>query len=828
MFNTIKKAAQNALGRMGWKIAAAKTIPNATPSLIINNVEVRPIERQTQDIKKWRNALISAEGYIQQRYPLYDLYSEVLLDGFLATLIAKRIAAITNTPLTFQIEGEVQDDIVALTQKSFFADLVREILNARFYGHSLIDLQWQAPNSDKPSQTVLVPRKHVKPRYGIVIKSQWDTEGVDYRAKPYSDTCIEIGEPEDLGILLMCCPYVIYKRGNFGDWAEFAEVFGMPFRWATYNNEQSRIILEEALDKAGSAGYVVAPSDANLQFLQHGAQSGTDIFARLNDACNEELSITVLGNSMTTTEAKSSGFAQAKTHQTGQNELHQDDRMFVIRALNELLTPYLEKIGYKTKGGSWGFQETDGLTLTERLDLDIKINAVAPIDQDYWYEKYKVPKGTPAVIEKETKDKPPSGGLGVKKKPSKNLTDLSQYYQLHGMGCNCPSCSSNIIQLDDTFDVNFIKMQTDLKNDFFDKMWQNQIRKNNLHEGMHNLFQSRLMKMAQAGYEKNFQNPADKAEWATFQNVRKNAREFAAAKQQRIIREIEAAKKDKHGNIRTKAEWEANAKSILNRHERYSKAEDDAAFKSANAIRDWKDYQLSAELYPNLKYNAVNDDLVRDTHLALDNAIYPLNSDFWKKFYPPNGWHCRCTVTQTDEAPNEIDPSFEPQEGFDFNAGAEEKLFSDSHPYFSEVREHDLKAIYDQATHFDSKVARAEAQAWAKENLKGTTMTVPNAPAPLIIRKPDIADILHHRHKIDPVGKNNLLYILEEIMPLLRFIAVAPNTKRTLKQTHLRYLYYSIVLNDVEYYFNFYETEVAGQKELRLYGINAFNELENL
>jgi hypothetical protein len=371
-------------------------------------------------------------------------------------------------------------------------------------------------------------------------------------------------------------------------------------------------------------------------------------------------------------------------------------------------------------------------------------------------------------------------------------------------------------------------MQTDLKNDFFDKMWQNQVRKNTLHEGMHHLFQSRLMKMAQAGYEKNFQNPADKAEWLTFQNVRKNAREFAAAKQQRIIREIEAAKKDKHGNVRTKAEWEANAKSILNRHERYSKTEDDAAFKSANAIRDWKDYQLSADLYPNLKYNAVNDDLVRDTHLALDNAIYPLNSDFWKKFYPPNGWHCRCTVTQTDQAPNEIDPSFEPQDGFDFNAGIEEKLFSDSHPYFSEVREHDLKAIYDQATYFDAKVARTEAKEWAMGNLRNKQFDVPDAPHQLAIRRTDIHDILHHKHKIDPVGKNNMLYILEHILPLLSFVGTAPNAKPSIKPTHLQYIYYSIVIQEVEYYFNFFVTEIDGKKELRLYGINAFNELSNI
>lgn len=390
-----------------------KNIPK--DSIIVNNIMVRPATRQTQDIQKWRNALIEAEGVFQQRKNLYDLYTDILLDGFLVSTIEKRIGAVTNCELSFTVNGKPVDQVVALTYKSFFETFLREVMLARFWGHSLLELHWEK----EQAQTILIPRKHVKPRFQIVTKHEWDIEGMEYAADPFRHRIIEVGDPESLGRLLQCAPYVIYKRGNFGDWAEYAEIFGTPFRWATYNNEQSRTILEAALEQAGSAGYVVAPEDAKIQFLNsaQGSQN-SDIFRFLRESCNEELAITVLGNTETTTSSRRSGYAQAETHMTGQNELHKDDRRYVLRILNEKLTPYLESIGMQVAGGIWDFVDDDQLSLTERLNIDTRIAAIVPIPDEYWYEKYHLPKPDNEEEvddpEEEEEDKP-----AEKKKPGK-------------------------------------------------------------------------------------------------------------------------------------------------------------------------------------------------------------------------------------------------------------------------------------------------------------------------------------------------------------------------------------------------------------------------
>ena len=47
---------------------------------------------------------------------------------------------------------------------------------------------------------------------------------------------------------------MIYKRGGFGDWAEYAEIFGMPFQVAKYNNydEATRQELIRALEQSAT------------------------------------------------------------------------------------------------------------------------------------------------------------------------------------------------------------------------------------------------------------------------------------------------------------------------------------------------------------------------------------------------------------------------------------------------------------------------------------------------------------------------------------------------------------------------------------------------
>ena len=49
-----------------------------------------------------------------------------------------------------------------------------------------------------------------------------------------------------------------------------------------------------------------------------------------------------------------------------------------------------------------------------------------------------------------------------------------------------------------------------------------------------------------------------------------------------------------------------------------------------------------ADILWGYRYSTVGDNRVRDDHAALEGIVLPKDDPFWLKFYPPNGWSCRC------------------------------------------------------------------------------------------------------------------------------------------------------------------------------------------
>ena len=85
---------------------------------------------------------------------------------------------------------------------------------------------------------------------------------------------------------------------------------------------------------------------------------------------------------------------------------------------------------------------------------------------------------------------------------------------------------------------------------------------------------------------------------------------------------------------------------------------------------------------------------MRETHRRLDGVTLPATDPFWDKYYPPNGWGCRCQVTKVRRGKySSTDPKQAMKDGdemtddikqriFRYNAGKDLKLFPPKHPYY--------------------------------------------------------------------------------------------------------------------------------------------------
>lgn len=382
------------------------TIQSDGAQLVLQNLIVRPSRIESADIDAWKTAVNSAKRGIRTK--LYDLYENILTDPVLSDAVDKRVNAITNAEIAFLRNGQNVEEIDDLIDTPEFEELLREIILHKAWGKSVIEVKF-SPEFDIFS----FPRKHIKianldkklaERKRYIIAKESDLTGYDYSE---DEQIIECGKDDDLGFLFKAAPYVIYKRGGFGDWAEFAEVFGMPFLVGKYPgyDPKAKEQLFQALEEIGSRPRAAIPKETDLDVKENKSSGSNNLYQSFRLACNEEILISVLGNTMTTLSGSSR--SQAEVHQDTQEGISDADRRYVQRILNRRLVPLLLKRGYDVAGGFFSFPDKgENLSTKDRIDIALKIknDAKVPVSDDYFYEISGIPK---AEAGKPNKDPDP-------------------------------------------------------------------------------------------------------------------------------------------------------------------------------------------------------------------------------------------------------------------------------------------------------------------------------------------------------------------------------------------------------------------------------------
>lgn len=355
-------------------------------------------ERLTRkDIADWRNAwqcAINVENPNRNR--LYDIYTDASIDLHLTGCIGQRKGfAIKKAFKLATADGKTDERATALLEAEWFDTFVSEVLDTRFWGASLLEFGPVVGSGDKMAfeYVRLVPRRHVRPEAGVFVKDQNDTpdRGISYREGPFADWCIEVGRPDDLGLLLRCCPSALSKKNMLAFWDGFGEIFGMPIRIArtTSTDEGVRSKLDSMLSKMGAAFYGVFPEGTEIEIKESARGDAFNVYDKRIDRANSEISKGLLNQTMTIDSGSS--LSQSEVHLEVFDNVIEQDRKMLRNVVNNRLLPFMARHGFAVDGLTFEWDNAVQYTPEQTRQVEqMLIQGGYEISPDYFRDKYNI------------------------------------------------------------------------------------------------------------------------------------------------------------------------------------------------------------------------------------------------------------------------------------------------------------------------------------------------------------------------------------------------------------------------------------------------------
>lgn len=343
------------------------------------------------DIADYMSAIRSFENVdYSRRYKLYDLLTDILMDTHLTSVIDKRKNAVLSSAIEFRRNGKPDENVNEQIRSPWFRKLISDILDAKMWGFSLMQFyrtgQWV--NYD------LIPRKHVDPIRRLIFRHQTDITGTSWDEYP---DLLFVGSPEDLGLLTKAAIWVIYKRNDVADWAQFAEIFGAPIREYTYptdDDEARQRALADA-ESTGSMSVFVHAQETVMELREAANKTGSsDLYDKLCERCNSEISKLFLGNTLTTEASDKGTQALGTVHKDVEEKVTLADRQDILDVLNYDMSDIFAMLGINTAGGVFCYPEKKVIEPEKKMAIltQLKTNFNLPVSDDYLYEEFGVEK----------------------------------------------------------------------------------------------------------------------------------------------------------------------------------------------------------------------------------------------------------------------------------------------------------------------------------------------------------------------------------------------------------------------------------------------------
>ena len=367
-------------------------------------------------------------GEISRQAELFEEMEEK--DAHLAGILQTRKLAVlsldyeimpyADTPQDRQIADFVGNIIFGLDD---FEDALLDLLDAIGKGMSVTEIFWEVVDN----QAVVTGLRWVNPkklcftrsltprlltdqdRYQGIEAPPWKIIYHRYKARSGYDT--------RAGMLRVVAWMYLFKNYALKDWATFNEVFGMPLRLGKYEPSASQVdrdALVAAIQALGTDAAGVISKSTEIEFVEVSARtSGQNTpYLVMAEFCNREMSKAILGQTLTTDTAGSTGtYSAAQTHNLVRQDLLRADAEALSRTLRaQLIRPLVGfNFGWDKPLPWFRFKYDEEEDLKTLSEVFVNLDKIGyPLTQEHLAERFGLPLPEPGQklihAESQTKD----------------------------------------------------------------------------------------------------------------------------------------------------------------------------------------------------------------------------------------------------------------------------------------------------------------------------------------------------------------------------------------------------------------------------------------
>ena len=336
----------------------------------VSQITPKAISRTRSDISTWKNALRAADNIESpRRGKLQNLYNDIELDAHLTSQLILRLSRSSSIPFILK-KGDKEDQVSTdlLKDAAWKTQIDKAIILTALRGSTLIELTFE----NEELQVKTLPRNNIIPSQGLLLLSEDDTTGINYRnTREYGTWLLEIGDREDYGLLNKAVPHVLFSRFATSCWSELCEIYGIPPRYIKTDTTDAEMLnrAENMLRDMGSAAFFVIDNEEKFEFAK-GADTNGDVYNNLISLCENKISLLITG-AILGQDTKNGSYSKEESSSKLLKALIKADKKLLETTWNGTIIPALERIGVIPQGLRYVLPKEEDIELLWKMVCEI-------------------------------------------------------------------------------------------------------------------------------------------------------------------------------------------------------------------------------------------------------------------------------------------------------------------------------------------------------------------------------------------------------------------------------------------------------------------------